>query len=190
MAAGDSRAIARRVASRRANRESRSRVARARSVSFFTHPRDARPRSRARYCGRARATAREPGRRFARGGREGVANRGDVEEMDRLCSPPLDARGGIATWLFETLERGRGERRGVGGEDVDLALGRRGDGVVERGEGEAEVVGGVGARTGARRRGRRAGDAEGVVDARRRLAEDGGGGRIGVGWNRWSRGED
>ena len=64
MAAGDSRAIASRRASRRANRESRSRVARARSVAFFTHPRDARPRSRARYCGRARATAR-----------------GDVEEM-------------------------------------------------------------------------------------------------------------
>ena len=89
---------------------------------------------------------------------------------------PGEARG-RSRGLFETFERGCGESGGVGGESVDLALGRRRDGVVERGEGEAEVVGGVGARTGARGGGRGVGDAEGVVDARRRLAEDGGGGR-------------
>ena len=107
--------------------------------------------------------------------------------MDHTLSPG-EARG-RSRGLFETFERGCGESGGVGGESVDLALGRRRDGVVERGEGEAEVVGGVGARTGARGGGRGVGDAEGVVDARRRLAEDGGGG-IAVRWSRRSRGED
>lgn len=67
-------------------------------------------------------------------------------------------------WLFEMFECGCGECCGVGGEDVDFVFGRCGDGVVECGEGEVEVVGGVGARTGVRCCGRRAGDVEGVVD--------------------------
>ena len=111
MAAGDSRAIARRVASRRANRESRSRVARARSVAFCTHPRDARPRSRARYCGRARATAREPGRRFARGDREGVANR----EHGTGTMTCADGQTYEGEWV-EGMKQGRGVMTTAEGE--------------------------------------------------------------------------